>query len=449
MSRCLLALGISAVVVAAVSGQSGTADGVAALARGDYQRAVELLRPIAEDWPSEDAAAQFFMAGLYQSGRGVPVDPLRACALYARAGSRGENPFGRQAMPLFAALQSRSKEFGDECQTLAVVGLNNGFEPTTFQLGAGHSVEWTLVESRVTYEGRTKSQPAVYAQPGVRFLPLKYTELGTGPTRLLVRHFVEVFLWAPSQTPNAWDLRWHLFEIVRDETIRIDTTPDSLVTVTGKLPPSRDAFEVRDYAVVRVDDNGNAEWAVPKGRHARSGRIESDTERRAARDAQAARDTALKNVDWSKRSDVHRPPAMTYADSEGCGYFELVGRTADHDEVIVVRANPQNLGLATGAATFDLTRSSSNISIEVHVYDKPQRHFNFCTDVIIREQDSIEPEVWRAVAATISIELSPPGARGPRATVTLTNLVLRNSAGTTLKVSRPVRLSAVVGAVFG
>lgn len=48
----------------AASGQTGTADGVAALLRGDYQRAAEILKPIAEDWRSEDAPAQFFMAGL-------------------------------------------------------------------------------------------------------------------------------------------------------------------------------------------------------------------------------------------------------------------------------------------------------------------------------------------------------------------------------------------------
>ena len=48
----------SAVLVGAaargVSAQTATADGVAALARGDYQRAVEILKPIAEDWNTED-----------------------------------------------------------------------------------------------------------------------------------------------------------------------------------------------------------------------------------------------------------------------------------------------------------------------------------------------------------------------------------------------------------
>ena len=70
---CLMAMLIGA-AVRGVSAQTATADGVAALARGDYQRAVEILKPIAEDWNTEDTAAQFFMAGLYESGDGMPVD---------------------------------------------------------------------------------------------------------------------------------------------------------------------------------------------------------------------------------------------------------------------------------------------------------------------------------------------------------------------------------------
>src|SRR4026208_616683 len=103
-------------VVAGVSSQSRTADGVAALARGDYQPATEILRAIAEDWRSQDTVAQFFLAGLYASGRGVAADPVRACALYARAGSQSARPFGGQAMPLFAAFMSRGQEFNEECQ---------------------------------------------------------------------------------------------------------------------------------------------------------------------------------------------------------------------------------------------------------------------------------------------------------------------------------------------
>jgi len=57
---------------------------------------------------------------------------------------------------------------------------------------------------------------------------------------------------------------------------------------------------------------------------------------------------------------------------------------------------------------------------------------------------------WRALAGTITIELSPQRPRAPRrATITLSNVTLRNSAGATVRISRPVKLTAVVGAVFG
>jgi hypothetical protein len=388
------------------------------------------------------------MAGLYEHGKGVPADPVRACALYARAGSNYDSPFGRQASPLFAYM-ARGKEFDEECQLLASVGFDNGFEPVTFDLGPGHYVQWTLPAATVTYDGRTKRKAMPLAQGGARFLPLRHTELATGPTRSLMRHFIEAFLWTPTRRSGPWNLQWHCFEIVRDEIIRIETT-DALVTVEGDGPPARDAFDVRDYAVVRVDDDGNAEWAVLKGPHTRSGRIESDAERREAREARVARDAALKQVDWNRRSDVHRQPAMRYDESDGCGLIELYGWTLNRDEAIVVRANMQELGVLAQSGTFDLSRSSSNISIETYVYDAARREFDFCSDVLIRESGAIEPEVWRAIAATITIEMSPASARSrPRATVTLTNVVLRNSAGTLMRAPGAIRLSATVGGVAG
>jgi hypothetical protein len=449
MPRVVIALAIIVAVVAAVSGQTRTADGVAALARGDYQRAVEILKPIAEDSWSDDSAAQFFMAGLYENGHGVPADPLRACALYARAASKYESPFGRQASPLFAALIGRGQEFNDECQLLANVGFDTGFEPATFDLGPRHYVEWTLSAATVTDDGETKRHPMPLAMRGARFLPLQHTELSTGPDRSLSRHFIEVFLWYPKGRTGPWNLQWHLFEIVGAEIIRIDT-PEPLLTMSGDAPPSRDEFNVREYAVVRVDSEGNTEWAVLKGPHSSTQRIETDAERRETRETAAAHDAALKQVDWTKRSDVNRPPSLTYVDAEGCGYFQLVGLTPQRDEVIVVRADAQALAVPTGGATFDLSRASSNITIEVYVYDKPQRHLNFCTDVIMHEENAIDPQVWRATAGAVSVVLSTPGTRsGPRATVTLTDVVFRNSAGTIVKVSSAIRLSAVVGAVFG
>jgi hypothetical protein len=453
-ARLLLTGTILTAIAGDVSGQTTTADGVVALARGDYQRAVEILKPIAEHWRSEDAAAQFFMAGLYDTGRGVPADPLRACALYMRASSNYDDPFGRQASLLAGEAIGRGPEFNEECQLLANVGFDNGFEPVTFELGPGHFVEWTLAAATVTYSDRTKRVRMGFAQPGARFLPLRYTELATGPTRALTRHFIEMFTWQPS-TPSGspWTLHWFVFEVVGDEILTINMS-DSLVTSDGATPPSADSLDVREYAVVRVDRDGNAEWAVLKGTQPMKRRIESEAERREVREAALARDAALKGVDWSRRYDVSRQPAMAYVDSDGCGSIQVHGWSLDRAEAVLVRIDASALGLPTQPATFDLSHHFANISVEAYVYAAPQRRFDFCSDVRPKGAGSVEPQMWRAVAGTLTIAMSPEGirARSPhlrRATLTLTNVVLQNAVGATVKVGGPVTLTAVVGAMLG
>lgn len=67
--------------------------------------------------------------------------------------------------------------------------------------------------------------------------------------------------------------------------------------------------------------------------------------------------------------------------------------------------------------------------------------FEFCTDVRRAfGPGSIEPELWAAVADTITVEPPPAGA-----TITVSNVVLRNSAGATVRIIRPVKLTAAVG----
>ena len=454
--RVFVTVAVVAAAVSDVSGQTRTADGVVALARGDYQRAVEVLRPTAEDWRSRDSVAQFFMAGLYEAGRGVPVDPLRACALYLRAGSDFDSPFGRQAQRLLGPYMARGKEFSDECQLLAILGFDHGFEPVTFHLGPGHFVEWTLTAATVTDGERTNRVETPAGPPGSRFLPLAYTELSTGPTRSQKRHFVEMFVWHPSgqERSASWTLQWRLFEVVADQIVTIEIL-EPLATAEGEVPPSPKSFDVREHAVVRVDDEGNAEWAVLKGPVATAQQIESDAERREARAIEVARDAALKRVDWSRRYDPTRQPTMAYSDADGCGHVQVYGWSADRAEAVVVRADASALNLSTQPATFELSRESVNIAVTAYVYSGGQQQFYFCSDVRMpAASDSTGPETWNAIAGTITIALSPEGivarnARLRRATITLNNLVLRNAAGITVRVNGPVRLTAVVGAFFG
>jgi TPR repeat protein len=53
-----------------------TAAADAAFARGDYARAVEMLKPAAESWQIPfDSSAAFLMALMYDNGLGVAQDP--------------------------------------------------------------------------------------------------------------------------------------------------------------------------------------------------------------------------------------------------------------------------------------------------------------------------------------------------------------------------------------
>ena len=53
---CALAL------FAVPAGGQTSEDGIRAALRGEYRRAAEILKPIAEDWRSDDTAAPFVMA---------------------------------------------------------------------------------------------------------------------------------------------------------------------------------------------------------------------------------------------------------------------------------------------------------------------------------------------------------------------------------------------------
>ncbi len=433
--------------------QTGTAEGVAALARGDYLQAAEILKPIAEGWRRPDPMAQFFMATLYETGQGVPQDLLRACALYQRATGAFDHPFGAQAGKLFKALmRAHDGEWIQECQLLADIGFEHRFEPVTFTLTPGHSIAWDLKGATVTYEGKARRVPMRLASRGSIFLPIRQTELPAGEPGSSVRHFNEMFVWRPSADWRSWSLEWHLFEIVRDEVIGVAVRSEPVVTIQAAEPPSARSFDVRAYTDVRLTANGEAEWALLQGPRKGTGLIESDAERREVRARDLARSAAAKRVDWKKERDAYRSPSMAYADADGCGGIFVYGWSDDRTEMITVRADKQILNLSTTPATFDLARQTDTIEAVIHVYALPRGNGQFCSDV----GSPIPPgpggldETWRAVAGRITIELSAPGvrARSPhlyRAAVQLTGAEFVNSSGVRVRQLQPVTLSAIVG----
>jgi len=160
---------------ASATDDRGTRAGVAAFIAGDYQTAAAILTRIAERnrLRGMDAVAAFFTAAMYQSGIGLPHDPLRACALYMRGGpiySDTATWFGRLNLTLARdAYNEVPEDQRGLCDLLGTIGFDHRFEPATFSLGPGHSVAFTLsrdlVDAAVTYQGHEKREPVVSNTP--------------------------------------------------------------------------------------------------------------------------------------------------------------------------------------------------------------------------------------------------------------------------------------------
>lgn len=421
--------------------QTTTADGVDAFVRGDYPRAVEILKPAAESWPGDPVAA-FFMATLYESGRGVPGDPLSACALYVRAFN---SPFSRQAESLAQAFFLTSRSAIEECTLLAQIGFDHAFQPVTFTLEQGHWIAVDIRGATVTYEGKEKRIDLGLATGGIRFLPVEHTELAVGPARETRRHFIEFFTWIPGQ-PQTWTLFWHVYEAVRNDLVPI--TSSELVTIAAERPPT-DRFDVRALARLRVNEKGDAEWAVLKEPN-QPEVIETEAERREVREERRAREAADARVDWKRVRDPQRAPELIYADAGGCSNLFVYGRSADRTEAITLRADKEVLGLSTAPRTFDLAAQHSNLEVLVHVYERPVRSWPFCTDAGV----STGPEeMWRATRGTVTIELSPPGVRAVtplayRATIHIAGAEFVSAAGVRVRQVQPITLTAIVGSMY-
>jgi len=255
--HCLVAL-MSIGAATNMTAQSGTADGLIALARGDYNAAAAILKPIAESDTSSDVPAQFLMATLYESGRGVPMDRLHACALYNRAANNPESLFGEQAMRLMRTLwRAHDNEWFAKCQVLANLGFDHRLEPVTFDLASGHSIEWDITGATVTLQGRITKFPW-RASRGAAYLPPVHTTLRSGGSPF-PRHFIEVLAWQPSPG-RGWALNWNLFEVVRDHVVHIESD-DALLTRTER-PAAIEAPDPRTLVALRLSGAGVPEWVI-------------------------------------------------------------------------------------------------------------------------------------------------------------------------------------------
>jgi hypothetical protein len=423
-----------------------------AMLRGDYLQAFEILKPVAEAREATDHAAQFLLAALYDGGRGAPLDPTRACALYVRQMMGPPNElFHQQAMTLARHFfMSRGQQAFDECQALANAGFDQGLEPVTFVLGPGHSITLDMSGATILYQGREKHVLRGWfgmATPGATFLPPRHTALETRRPAAERRDFVELFLWHPSRD-GTWTLTWHVFEVVRDDLRAVGG--GDLAQVAAPNPPANQP-ELRARGVLRVNENGDAELDA-RGPTPRKEAIPSEAERREIEQENRQKHAVEAKVDWTVERDMARSPMLTYSDGDGCGNVTVYGQSADRTEAIVVWADKTALGLTTAPRVLELANARSDLAVVVHVFARAMRSMPFCSDV---RDPSLQSEEWRAVAGTVTVEISPPGIRASypswmyRATVTITGAEFVDRSGARVRQRGPITLKAFVGSAIG
>jgi Sel1 repeat-containing protein len=417
-----------------VARQSSTDVAVDAYVSGDAARAAEILKPLVESWPSRDHVAEFLMATLYENGAGIVTDTTRACALYVRAGSDAGGPFGRQATELSYAMRaSQTPQKLRECNLLASIGFDHGFRPVTFELESGHWIALDLEGATISYGGRERRIERPFATPGVLFLPIEHTELTVGAAER--RHFIELFRWLPAGE-RTWRLVWDVFEATRDDLVPVTTQElATAVTERSSLGASADPHALTRLS---IDNSGRAQWAVLGGVTPGTGQIESDSDRRGRAEQARARAVADARVDWTAVRDLRRAPQLSYSDADGCWFTFVYGWSADRTEAITIQADKDLLGLSTTPRTFQLASASSTLQVAVHVFGRARRSWPFCTDV---GEFGLEEETWKAVAGTVTIELSPTGVD---ARVRIVGAEFLSTAGVRVKQVQPIVLSARV-----
>jgi hypothetical protein len=90
------------------------------------------------------------------------------------------------------------------------------------------------------------------------------------------------------------------------------------------------------------------------------------------------------------------------------------------------------------------------VSLNVHVYERPLRP-SFCSHT---GPPTPPGALWRAVAGTVTIEVSPPGIRAGapqlyQATARIVNGVFVDEAGRRVRQTAPITLTALVGGMSG
>ena len=239
--------------------QSTTDNGIRAVLRGDYQAAVRILRPLADDPARPDPVAQFFLAILYHTGQGVRRDEGRACRLFLRAGTRS-HPFSEQSAAIAASMQ---QQLGDGASLLCALEERwQGGPAQSFNLGPDRQV--IFADTSITVTHLDEEHRGLIGLPsGAIFLPILHTPLAVTRPIAARRDFFQWFLWTPDRVsnPTAWTLSWMLSEVAGTNWIHI--TGENLLVANGPTPPVYP--DAASLVRLRVNASGEAELTITGG----------------------------------------------------------------------------------------------------------------------------------------------------------------------------------------
>ncbi len=225
---------------------------------GDYAAAVRILKPLADNAARPDPVAQFFLAILYDTGHGVPPDPLRACGLFLAASDKA-HPFSHQSAAFATAMREQLGEGARFC----AADTWQGGAPLSFSLGPDHRVVFADTSITVTHAGKEQRMMHMLP-PGAMALPIQHTPLTVTRPAAMRRDFFQWFYWIPDRAlkPSSWRLGWILSEVASDTWIGL-AGEDGLLVVQGSTRPGLE--DVSKLVRVQVNAQGEAEFAIVGG----------------------------------------------------------------------------------------------------------------------------------------------------------------------------------------
>ncbi len=131
IGRTLLLVGWILVCVTSVQAQ-GLEDGMAALATGDYPKALSILKPLAEEG---DAEAQFNLGVMYDDAEDILENDMKAVRWYRKAAEQGHAPAQYRLGILYANASRLSEDDPREMMRWLRKAAEQGYADAEYALG--------------------------------------------------------------------------------------------------------------------------------------------------------------------------------------------------------------------------------------------------------------------------------------------------------------------------